>query len=283
MERRAHDPPHDRVRVSFAVPWEGMLLLGTTDDLYEGEPDDVAATPEDVDQILAEAAVALDPDVLRPDAVRSVYAGLRVLPARRGRRRAHGARPVYLRPHGHAHGRGREADDLPADRARCARPGARRPRPAPPPRQPVPLPGAEGLSEAGVHLARAHPGLEPAIRSHLAHLYPEPRRRGAGGSSRDPPSAGLNAEVDGPDIAAQAVYAQRREWACKPEDILQAPDDPRAARPAADRKLAEVLRSGSSTITVFVSVNVSKGWRPPHRPMPLREPARPPNGRWLSQ
>src|SRR5581483_8419047 len=23
--------PHDKVRVSFAVPWEGMLLLGTTD------------------------------------------------------------------------------------------------------------------------------------------------------------------------------------------------------------------------------------------------------------
>ena len=30
--------PHDKVRVSFAVPWQGMLLLGTTDTLYEGEP-----------------------------------------------------------------------------------------------------------------------------------------------------------------------------------------------------------------------------------------------------
>ena len=28
--------PHDKVRVSFAVPWQGMLLLGTTDALYEG-------------------------------------------------------------------------------------------------------------------------------------------------------------------------------------------------------------------------------------------------------
>src|SRR5258708_2165016 len=29
---------HDRVRVSVAVPWEGMLLLGTTDTLHDGEP-----------------------------------------------------------------------------------------------------------------------------------------------------------------------------------------------------------------------------------------------------
>src|SRR5439155_8238539 len=36
--------PHDKVRVSFAVPWEDMLLLGTTDTLFEGEPADVEAT-----------------------------------------------------------------------------------------------------------------------------------------------------------------------------------------------------------------------------------------------
>ena len=32
--------PHDKVRVTFAVPWEGMLLLGTTDTEHDGEPDD---------------------------------------------------------------------------------------------------------------------------------------------------------------------------------------------------------------------------------------------------
>jgi glycerol-3-phosphate dehydrogenase len=47
---------------------------------------------------------------------------------------------------------------------------------------------------------------------------------------------------DGPDIAAQAVYAQRREWACKPEDILKRRTtlELRGLRPT--RKLAEVLR-----------------------------------------
>ena len=74
--------PHDKVRVSFAVPWEGMLLLGTTDTLHEGEPETGAVTDDDVRQVLAEAAVAVD-------AV-SARCGRRVLRAARaaGRRRA---------------------------------------------------------------------------------------------------------------------------------------------------------------------------------------------------
>ena len=52
--------PHDQIRVTFAYPWEGMLLLGTTDTPYEGDPADVTATDEDVDTVLAEAAVAVD-------------------------------------------------------------------------------------------------------------------------------------------------------------------------------------------------------------------------------
>jgi glycerol-3-phosphate dehydrogenase len=89
--------PHDRVRVSFAVPWEGMLLLGTTDSLYEGDPADVAATEDDVEQILAEAAVALDSSVLRREAVRSTFAGLRVLPGTEGSTASAGRETVLLR------------------------------------------------------------------------------------------------------------------------------------------------------------------------------------------
>ena len=54
--------PHDQVRVTFAYPWEGMLLLGTTDTPYEGDPAEVTATDDDVDTVLAEAAVAVDGD-----------------------------------------------------------------------------------------------------------------------------------------------------------------------------------------------------------------------------
>ena len=38
-----------------------MLLLGTTDTPYEGDPAEVTATEDDIDTVLAEAAVAVDP------------------------------------------------------------------------------------------------------------------------------------------------------------------------------------------------------------------------------
>jgi glycerol-3-phosphate dehydrogenase len=234
--------PHDTVRVSFAVPWEGMLLLGTTDTLYEGEPDDAAATPEDIDQILAEAAVALEPEVLRPDAIRSVYAGLRVLPGAEGATASARRETVYQRGPGGmltvAGGKLTTYRQIALGALRQVRgdlglhslPG-----------HPVPLPGAEGLAEAGVRLARAHPDLEPAVRSHLAHLYGT-LAADVLEEAADDPSLLDRLNPEGPDIAAQAVYAQRHEWACKPEDILRRRTtlELRGLRPT--RKLAEVLR-----------------------------------------
>ena len=70
----------DEVRVSFAVPTFGMLLLGTTDEAFDADPDEVAPTEDDVSQILAEAGRAIVDDVLRPELVRFAFAGLRVLP-----------------------------------------------------------------------------------------------------------------------------------------------------------------------------------------------------------
>jgi len=67
---------HDKVRVSFAVPWEGMLLLGTTDTLHDGEPETARVTDGDVEQVLAEASVAVE-DI---GPVRASFWGLRVLP-----------------------------------------------------------------------------------------------------------------------------------------------------------------------------------------------------------
>ena len=72
--------PQDGVRVTFAVPSYGMLLLGTTDSPYEGDPAAVSVEPTDAEQILAEASVALDRALLGPDRVRASYAGLRALP-----------------------------------------------------------------------------------------------------------------------------------------------------------------------------------------------------------
>jgi glycerol-3-phosphate dehydrogenase len=212
--------PHDKVRVSFAVPWEGMLLLGTTDTPYDWSPDELAVTEDEIRAVLAEAAVALEPDAVRADAVKSTSAGLRVLPIARGptaraRREtvllrgragmltvAGGKLTTYRRIALHA---------LAALRSDLALRRIDGP--------PVPLPGAAGLAEVTARLARSHPQVEPEIRAHLAHLYglcaEDVLALGAADSKLLEPLA-----PGAPDIAAQAVYAREREWACTADDIL---------------------------------------------------------------
>ncbi|MEO6796332.1 MAG: FAD-dependent oxidoreductase [Candidatus Dormibacter sp.] len=63
--------PLDHTRVTFAIPWEGMLLLGTTDTPYNGDPADAAPTDEDIASVLREASIALPAAVLRREKVRS--------------------------------------------------------------------------------------------------------------------------------------------------------------------------------------------------------------------
>lgn len=66
-------------RVAFALPWEDVLLVGTTDSAYDGDPGDVAVEPHDVDQVLQEAALSLPGEVLDRDRILYTFAGLRVL------------------------------------------------------------------------------------------------------------------------------------------------------------------------------------------------------------
>ncbi|MFJ9177386.1 FAD-dependent oxidoreductase [Streptomyces sp. NPDC102360] len=72
--------PIDKYRITFALPWEDMLLLGTTDEEYEGDPADVSVTEKDVDQILDEAAFSVRDQQLKRELMTYSFAGLRVLP-----------------------------------------------------------------------------------------------------------------------------------------------------------------------------------------------------------
>lgn len=72
--------PIDKYRITFALPWEDMLLLGTTDEEYEGDPADVAVTEKDISQILDEAAFSIRDQQLSRDLITYSFAGLRVLP-----------------------------------------------------------------------------------------------------------------------------------------------------------------------------------------------------------
>jgi glycerol-3-phosphate dehydrogenase len=66
-------------RVAFALPWEGVLLIGTTDTPYEGEPEDLEVEGSDLDQVFHEASLSLPKEILNRDRILYTFAGLRVL------------------------------------------------------------------------------------------------------------------------------------------------------------------------------------------------------------
>ncbi len=208
--------PHDKVRVSFAVPWEGMLLLGTTDTAHEGEPDEVGVDEAEIVQVLDEAAVAVDPELLHREGVRAVFAGLRVLPGGAGETANAKRETVYSRgPSGMVSVAGGKLttyrrialDALEHLRADL---GLHRID-----RRPHPLPGAEGLDRVAFPA-----GVPAATREHLLRLYGSLTTEVMAAASDDPTLL-EPLRPDGPDLAAQALYALTHEWALTAEDVLR--------------------------------------------------------------
>jgi glycerol-3-phosphate dehydrogenase len=200
--------PHDKVRVSFAVPWEGMLLLGTTDSLFDGEPETVAVTDEDVEQVRREAAIAVDE--IGP--VRASFAGLRVLPGGDEATASAKRETVFSTgPSGMVSVAGGKLTTyrriaLDALDHLGVNGLSRRPRP---------LPGAVGLDRIAWPVE-----LDAAARAHLIHLYGSLAPEVLAPAVEDPSL--LEPLVPGrPDLRAQALYARTHEWAQTEEDILR--------------------------------------------------------------
>ena len=199
---------HDKVRVSFAVPWEGTLLLGTTDTLHEGDPDSAAVTDEDVRQVLDEASVAvatLGPPILS-------FAGLRVLPGGDGGTASVRRETVYTTgPSGMVSVAGGKLTTyrriaLEALDHLGVRGLSRRPRP---------LPGATGLDRIAWPVE-----LDTTTRNHLLHLYGSLALEVLAPAVED--LSLLEPLVPGrPDVRAQDVYARTHEWAHTDDDVLR--------------------------------------------------------------
>jgi len=200
--------PHDKVRVSFAVPWEGMLLLGTTDTEYTGPPGDVSVSDTDVAQVLDEAAVALD--AVGPP--RATFAGLRVLPGGDGATASAKRETVFSTgPTGMVSVAGGKLTTyrriaLDALGHAGVRGLSRRPRP---------LPGATGLDRIAWPVE-----LDSATRAHLLHLYGSLAVDVLAPAVEDPGL--LEPIVAGrPDLRAQDLYARAYEWARSDEDVVR--------------------------------------------------------------
>jgi glycerol-3-phosphate dehydrogenase len=207
--------PQDDVRVTFAVPWYGMLLLGTTDVEYDGDPGAVSVEPGDVEQVLAEARVALGPEVTSAERIRSSFAGLRVLPFGPGESASARRETVYTVGRGGmlsvAGGKLTTYRRIALDALRRLRAelGLHRLD-----ARPWPLPGAvSGDIALPVEV-------DPDVRRHLRHLYGA-RAADVLAPARDEARLLEPIHPDGPDLLAQALYAARAEWATTADDVLR--------------------------------------------------------------
>jgi glycerol-3-phosphate dehydrogenase len=190
------------------VPWEGKLLLGTTDTLFDGEPEAARVTDDDVRQVLDEAAVAVDG--IGP--VLATFCGLRVLPGGDGATASAKRETVYSTgPSGMVSVAGGKLTTyrqiaLEALDELGVRGLSTKPRP---------LPGATGLERI------AWPAeLDRATRNHLLHLYGSLAVDVLAPAADDPSL--LEPLVAGrPDLRAQDAYAREHEWALTDEDVLR--------------------------------------------------------------
>ena len=196
----------------YAVPCEGTLLLGTTDEEYEGDPADVAAEPGDLSYLLGTAGRFLNPEMLHQERVISTFAGLRVLP--RGEDPALDASRTHLLSVGPAGMVSVAGGKLTTHRlialdALRHLPGRVRPR-------------RVSLSDApitGVGCRDLHSRIDGSTADHLLHHY--------GGEAgrlltycEDSPNAIDRITPGAPDLWAQVYHAVREEWAMTADDVI---------------------------------------------------------------
>jgi glycerol-3-phosphate dehydrogenase len=206
--------PLEDGRVTMAIPWQGMLMLGTTDTDYDRDPSGCAVSDADVAQVLAEASIALPREMIRPEAVRFSFAGLRVLPMGDGSTAgAHREHMVRIGPRGMVSIAGGKL----TTHRRIALDVLRR---LSDPRLARLRLVDDALPEAAGGLDDLDGDVDPAVALHLARVYGcdsyqviAQRRVHRNAMERIHP--------DGPDVWAQAHHAVEREWAATVDDVVR--------------------------------------------------------------
>ena len=199
----------------YAVPCEGAILLGTTDEEYEGDPARVAAEPADISHLLRMAGQFLDQGTLREERVLSAFAGLRVLPrgedatldARRDHLLSVGPGGIVSVAGGKLTTHRRISLDVLRHLPDTVRPSRLR-------LGEDPLPGAS-LSRTRDHFSC----LDASTVDHLLRHY--------GGEAgmllayrEEFPNAIDRITPEAPDLWAQVYHAAREEWAVTAEDVI---------------------------------------------------------------
>ncbi|WP_149180548.1 glycerol-3-phosphate dehydrogenase/oxidase [Streptomyces sp. TRM49041] len=225
--------PIDKYRITFALPWEDMLLLGTTDEEYEGEPGDVAVNEKDIAQILDEAAFSIRDQQLDRDLITYAFAGLRVLPGGPGDTSKAKRETVVTEGRGGmlsvAGGKwttfrhiGRTVLNKLATLP--GRPLADDMEPLDSLPKKLPLPGIANPNAVAHRLlvdgGTPGPRMAADTARHLATHYGSLSFDIARMASENP-ELGERIHPDAPEIWAQVAYARDREWAETADDVLR--------------------------------------------------------------
>ena len=207
-------------RVQFANPWEGALLVGTTDEPYDGDPRDITATPEDVAQIVGESRASIEPGVVEHDRILSTFAGVRVLPQGEGETPSARRETVFERGESGmlsiAGGKFTTFRRIALDALEHLRGELGL---AALDRSPAPLPGAADADAVVEQLLRDFPALTAASARHLARFHGSDAFELLAPAHENP--ALLEPLAEGaPELAAQVPWAREQEWALTADDVL---------------------------------------------------------------
>jgi glycerol-3-phosphate dehydrogenase len=202
-------------RSALAVPWQGMLLVGTTDTEYDSDPDDLTTHSTEIETVLAPLRHLVTDRSLDASRVLHTFAGLRVLPRGSGATtRAPRHHVIESSPTGLISTAGGK---LTTHRTIATEVLRRLPieiRPRKVRASPAPLPGADLDFDA----TSSSKDFGPDIVRHLHHLYGSYTRRVlAYGESN--PEALERIHDRGPDVMAQALFAYDEEYALTVDDI----------------------------------------------------------------
>jgi glycerol-3-phosphate dehydrogenase len=202
---------------AIAIPWQGMLLLGTTDTPHERGPERIQIGHAEIRQLLERFADVLQAEQLLEGRIVHAFAGLRVLA--RGDR----STPAARRRHIVACGSGGmvsvaggklTAHRLIAMDALRGLPPEVRPRRRPPGEEPLGRPCTPATA------AFLRERLDASSAAHLIRLYGEEARRVVAYEERVA-RALERIDSNGPDVWAQVDYARDEEWALTEADIVE--------------------------------------------------------------
>jgi glycerol-3-phosphate dehydrogenase len=215
-------PETDDGRIAFIVPWQGVLVLGTTDTEYDRAGNGPEITPDDVDYLLGHASRFLAVPIDRRDVI-GAYAGLRPLIST-----GSGASAGLSRRHGVVHATAgfysiiggklttyrRMAEDVVN-----AATGRRRGTPSP--TRTRCLFGAEGLGEAlpALRARGRRLRLPPAALRHLIRTHGT-QAAAVLSLVEERPALGSPLVQGAPHIGAEVLVAVREEMAVTLADVL---------------------------------------------------------------